>query len=470
MQNYIKRERFGIFIPFLTIFGMLFTACDDKITIGEIDETPYQLANETYGYLRSSNTSRNTISVEIRDNTDEKVYFGLTKVVDAPVSAQIGIDESLVEAYNKANLTSYEVFPASQVTFENGGKFSVAKWRTASEPLTISLSKGNLEEKTYLLPITVKEGTNVKVLSDTQLLYYLVKVSGTIPDATKGSVKTLVYIEVNNTNPLNAGNYLLENSRKPFFDMVVIFAANVQYSSEKGVYLKYNENVEHLLKNRDKYIKPLQDKGIKVILGLLNDHAGMGIANLKGEVLESFAAQCKVAVDAYGLDGVDLDDEWADYPTASRFPQWYPEWTSSGTKMARFTIELRRLMPDKIITVFEYGMGSSIPRTVDDITMVDIIDYSMYAMYSTSTGLSSTAIGMPKEKFSPKAINLGGSSSVMSSTNLRTVATNVKNGGYGFIFFYDLGASDMTALLSNASSSLYEESLVLEGPTYAKDW
>jgi hypothetical protein len=471
-KKYIKKGRRSAWVLLLALAaGTGFMACDENIVIGTADEKPYETALELQGFLKDVTTARTSIPVEVRTTIDVQVYVGLTKATDAATSARVTVNASLVDAYNEANSTTYQAFPSDQVSMANSGNITIDKWRKASDPLTITLSKGALEEKTYLLPLAVTN-SGVNIPETEKVLYYFVKVAGSIPDITKGTVKTLVYMEVNNTNPLNAGNYILRDSRKPFFDYVVIFAANVQYSrATNEIYLKYNENVAHLLNNRDKYIKPLQDKGIKVILGLLPDHAGVGIANLQGESLRSFAAQCKAAVDAYGLDGVDFDDEWADYGSANTdvFPT--PEWSPSGTKMARLIIETRRIMPDKIITVYEYGYGQSVGGTVDGVNMTSIIDHSMYPIYNNNTFSAHTSyIGMPKEKYSPTAVCLSDAGTQMSATNIGNWATGIQSNGYGFLFFYDLRTNDNTAKFSAASNVLYGEPVVMERSAYPKDW
>lgn len=40
---------------------------------------------------------------------------------------------------------------------------------------------------------------------------------------------------------------------------------------------------------------------------------GVGLANLSKETAISVAKEIKYYVETYGLDGVDFDDEWADY-------------------------------------------------------------------------------------------------------------------------------------------------------------
>src|SRR5947209_2077561 len=73
-----------------------------------------------------------------------------------------------------------------------------------------------------------------------------------------------VYIEVNSNNVLNAGCYTLLNSGQQLFDIAMIFAANINYDVTHHHAVEYNnDNVTKVLQNRNTYIKPLQDKGIK---------------------------------------------------------------------------------------------------------------------------------------------------------------------------------------------------------------
>jgi hypothetical protein len=134
-------------------------------------------------------------------------------------------------------------------------------------------------------------------------------------------VKNAVYVEVNRDNILNAGSYVLEDGTY-FYDYVIIFAANIRERNcaaetsephgctKNGPHVHLNENVRHVLTNRNKYIKPLQDKGIKVLLGLLGDHDGITFGAVSDTKRAAFIADVKKVVEDYGLDGVDFDDEW----------------------------------------------------------------------------------------------------------------------------------------------------------------
>ncbi|MDR1232612.1 MAG: hypothetical protein LBK61_14570 [Spirochaetaceae bacterium] len=133
---------------------------------------------------------------------------------------------------------------------------------------------------------------------------------------TDKQVKTAVYIEVNDDNPLNAGSYILEDGTY-LFDYVILFAANIRNRtpcddgcSKTGVHVHLNPNVQAILSDKAKYIKPLQDKGMKVLLGLLGDHDGISFSSLNDTDRKTFIDDLKQTVELYNLDGVDFDDEW----------------------------------------------------------------------------------------------------------------------------------------------------------------
>ncbi|WFR68507.1 glycosyl hydrolase family 18 protein [Curtobacterium flaccumfaciens] len=97
--------------------------------------------------------------------------------------------------------------------------------------------------------------------------------------------------------------------------MAIIFAANINWNGSKAV-LYNNDKVQATLDAAATQIRPLQAKGIKVSLSILGNHQGAGIANFPTQAAaQDFASQVTATVTKYGLDGVDLDDEYADYGT-----------------------------------------------------------------------------------------------------------------------------------------------------------
>ena len=126
--------------------------------------------------------------------------------------------------------------------------------------------------------------------------------------------KVMMYIEVNDTNPLNTMLYRMNG--EPFIDITTIFAANIRANgSEPALWL--NDNVTQLLipspatsttTGHYKYVQPIRQDGGKVLLTILGDHQGVGVANLTAANQAKFAKILTWAVEEYGLDGIDFDD------------------------------------------------------------------------------------------------------------------------------------------------------------------
>ena len=71
--------------------------------------------------------------------------------------------------------------------------------------------------------------------------------------ATLGNFYRVVYVEVNDVNPLNAGEYLLSDGT-PFFTHVILFASNIRGDASGNVHNYNNPNNAAILANPAKYI------------------------------------------------------------------------------------------------------------------------------------------------------------------------------------------------------------------------
>jgi hypothetical protein len=307
------------------------------------------------------------------------------------------------------------------------------------------------------------------------------KIGDKIIAGTNAKVKTAVYIEVNDHSPLNAGSYILEDGTY-LFDYVILFAANIRTRNcaletnekhgctEQGPHVHLNENVRYILENRAKYIKPLQDKGIKVLLGLLGDHDGIGFASMNDADRSTFIADVKKDVETYGLDGVDFDDEWASkedwdgwgnglavgaggktYDTISPDSIWtYPTsswgwptsatvyrnpsmnivagngqftapstedmnrmWKESGESYFKTIIAARAALgTDKIVSLYEYNTGRYITLggaanvTATVDALRDAIDFAMQPWYNQY--IADSANDLPNSIYSPFGMDLSG--------------------------------------------------------------
>ncbi len=266
----------------------------------------------------------------------------------------------------------------------------------------------------------------------------------------------ICYVEVNNNNILNAGSYKLQTSGKYLFNVVNIFAANINYDTGRGrPYLYCNNNVTKVLTNADTYIKPLQAKGMKVVLTILGNHQGAGICNFPTrESARDFAQQLAHTVNTYGLDGIDFDDEYSDYgqngtgqPNASSF--------------VMLVQELKALLPDKMITFYYYGPAAS-RLSWNGLRVGDYVNYSWNANYGTFS--APNVPPLTNAQISPAAVWLGNT----SNSTTTSLATQTKNGGYGVFMWYDLHGTNETSQLSAGTQTLYGEQTILS--TALQSW
>lgn len=256
-------------------------------------------------------------------------------------------------------------------------------------------------------------------------------------------------VEVNDVNILNAGEYYLSNG-EPFFTHVVIYASNIRGDASGNVYAYNNPNNAAILANPDKYIKPLQAKGIKVLLGYLGDHTGAGFANLTNMQAESFCNQIIEVGDSAGVDGYFLDDEWSEYGTHG-----WP--AANSTSFSYFILKLRS-KTDKIITLLDWGNTGTL--SAEAIACIDLTHQgSLNGYYIPSM--------FPVSKYLPLSIDLT-SPSNNNTIKFRTIQSSRANaGGVGL---YNLRMEPTRLSTLNAVAQGFELTCTHTGVTYPKDY
>ncbi|MGW7416943.1 endo-beta-N-acetylglucosaminidase H [Streptomyces sp. NPDC054863] len=262
------------------------------------------------------------------------------------------------------------------------------------------------------------------------------------PALAKQGPTSVAYIEVNNNSMRNVGKYTLANGGGNVFDVAVIFAANINYdTATKSARLYFNENVQRVLDNAATEIRPLQQKGIKVVLSVLGNHQGAGFANFPSQQAASaFAKQLSDTVAKYGLDGIDFDDEYAEYgkngtgqPNAGSF--------------VHLVTALRANMPNKTISLYNIGPAAS-RLSYGGVNISSKFDYAWNPYYGS---WQVPGIALPKSKLSPAAVEIGGTSqSTSASLARRTVGE-----GYGVFLTYNLDGTDRSADVSAFTRELY---------------
>jgi len=274
--------------------------------------------------------------------------------------------------------------------------------------------------------------------------------------------KVTIYVETNDVNPLNAGDYKLSDGTT-YADIVEFFAANIHKETVGGEVrptLYLNDKMTSLLENGGaaKYVKGLQDKGIKVLLTVLGDHKGIGVANMNDTQTTQLAQIMAYAVEKYGLDGIGFDDEYSDYSTS----------LISGSFGSIIT-KLRDLMPaGKLITVFQYGNIGSSQINATAGAQIDYV-YSDFSYYNTYISVD----GVTKEHYAPMSINLGTSYGSTAIRRYGTYAKTLTNEGYSSIMHFNLRrTSDVnsTSLFSTIATNAYGKTVTCENGDRAQDW
>ncbi|MEV3854308.1 endo-beta-N-acetylglucosaminidase H [Streptomyces sp. NPDC050095] len=267
------------------------------------------------------------------------------------------------------------------------------------------------------------------------------------PALAKQGPTSVAYVEVNSNSMLNVGKYTLANGGENVFDVAVIFAANINYNTgTKAAYLYFNENVQRVLDNAATQIRPLQQKGIKVVLSVLGNHQGAGFANFPSQQAASaFAKQLSDTVTKYGLDGIDFDDEYAEYGNNGTGQP-------NSSSFVYLVSALRANMPGKIISLYNIGPAAS-RLSYGGVDVTSKFDYAWNPYYGS---WQVPGIALPKSKLSPAAVEIGGTpQSTVADLARRTVSE-----GYGVYLTYNLDGANRSADVSAFSRELYGRNAV----------
>lgn len=454
----------------LILSGGLLSACSESIEVGTIDENGYTTSSDVLGYTINEEGKRSNSLVELRQENQTALYLDLSKNAPQNVNGTFKYDKSVLDTYNAANETSYELFPESLVSLSESGAISIEKGSKKSKAVNVNIKTGAAlkEGITYVIPFSASlSAGEVKLSAEASKFLIFVKDYSNIPDCNKSTgIKVISCMEVNDTNPLNNLCFTLKNSGKPLVDMLILFSSNINYNAETGkVYVFNNPNVQHLLDNREKYLKPLQDRGMKIVLSILGNHDRAGVANLADETARAFAQELKGVCDAYKLDGVFFDDEYTKhmYPAPPGFVN------QSSAAASRLCYEVKQAMPDRLVCAYAYSTTYRLPA-IDGQTSGQFVDYGIHD-YGGRSDLSSNYPGMPRSGMALYSQEFS-KGSIASENNL----SKMRADGYGanMIFAMDPFRSNfqyiqMTAM-ERMARALYDDELVYDGKPFKKDW
>lgn len=276
---------------------------------------------------------------------------------------------------------------------------------------------------------------------------------------------TTVY--VNTTNPLNAKSYYLtdtiSNSSEPFLDLCVLDAGKIHKSSDNMPTLYLDSDMNHVLSNAATYIRPLQEKGIKVLLRILGDGQDMGVANMNETQADAFTDILVWVVGSYGLNGITFDDQYSEYSGMV--------YNSYSNIILKLREKFDTYFPDenRLITVREWGNYTQISALAGAA-----LDYADHGTYGPNIFMSSSSIlGVTNDRWSPQSLKISYNYNILILNQVRIRSMQARQGGYGVISTDDMRSADDIDPLNvfvKIAEGAFEKTATYDGNNYAKNW
>lgn len=452
-------------------------ACREEVNIGNLEAPEINGEASQLLYVLDANGSIDNSSLEFRNKGSLDLFVNAIEKHSADQSVTFTYDPTVLAAYNKANNTEFEAVPESLVTLSNGGVATLAAGSMQSAAVTLSLtSNGSLAyERTYVIPLRIESKSSLAQKSQSRIIF--VKDLSGLADCAKTwidnsgnvheGIKIFSCMEINDTNPLNNLRYTLKKSGKYMIDALIMFSGNINYNAETGrVYFYANPNIQYCLDNRETLLKPLQDRGMKVLMGVMCNHDRACISNLAPETAKLFAQELKALCDAYDLDGIFWDDEYCS--PISPAPAGFVD--RSKEAFSRLCYEVWKLQPERWNVAYGYSMTFS-AQEIDGVQPGMFInyclpDYSNY--YSDYTG---NYPGMKLNQMGGCSMEFAQSRWGATENTLR----GMRNAGYGahMVFAMDPTRGNewgQDQAMGKLARSFYDDEVVVDPTKYAKTW
>lgn len=397
-----------------TVFLLLGTACqedammiDPDVSHGKSTEAGETL--ESAGILNSMEQPQssivnlyigNTFEAENPDaELDDEVYFELAKPAEKNLTLTIAVDNVFKESDQNAGdyctlFKKEHSMAVNPILSWQGGVDRYVKVDGATEG-TVTVAAGQRKSskikltfirdaelmggQAFLFPITA---VDTETGEDYGRIDYILH---TFDKGVRGNRDVIVvaYVNTEVMNPLIADQLTRKVEKyiwnpyeiipivplSPVVDIVNVRTAMLKNEQGRAM-LRYTTDMEYVLKHNEKYIQPMRQGGMKVCLTIKGGATGLGFCNLTDEQVADFAAQVKVAIDIYGLDGVNLWDEGSDYGKAG-MP------SMNDVSYAKLIKMLKETMPGKLVTLTDTPETTSSLRNVQGgISAGQYLDYA----------------------------------------------------------------------------------------------
>lgn len=271
-----------------------------------------------------------------------------------------------------------------------------------------------------------------------------------------------VYVEINDNDPRIVTSYK-DGDGKAFIDLVHLFASNIHKDADGYPNIYFNDKMAPMFADFHTYLDPIKANGTKVLLTVLGDWQGIGVANLDADQANAFADILVYIVDTYGLDGISFDDEYADYSSLKSGS------FSHVIKALHAKLDAKFGAGAKLITVFQWGNYGQI-----DAEAGAMIDYADQGTFGPNVFYSSSSItGMTNDRWMPQAIQMGQSYNALQLNQIKTRSLQAANGNYGGIMMFNMRrASDVNPLpvFQKIADGAFGGTVTYDGSDYTRSW
>lgn len=271
-----------------------------------------------------------------------------------------------------------------------------------------------------------------------------------------------VYVEINDNDPRIVTSYK-DGNGKAFIDLTYLFASNIHKDANGDPTIYFNDKMAPMFADFHKYLDPIKAQGTKVLLTVLGDWQGIGVANMTKAQANSFADILTYIVDTYELDGISFDDEYANYTS-----------TISGSyshviKALHAKLDAKFGAGAKLINVFQWGNYGQI-----DAEAGAMIDYADHGTFGPNVFISSSSIaGVTNAHWMPQAIQLGQSYNTIYLNYIKNRSAQAASGNYGGIMMFNMRRySDVSPLpvFQKIAQGAFGGTVTYDGTDYVRDW
>lgn len=200
-----------------------------------------------------------------------------------------------------------------------------------------------------------------------------------------------------------------------------------------------------------------------MLLTVLGDWQGVGVANLNVDQANAFADILVYIVDTYGLDGISFDDEYANYSSLQSGSY------SHVIKALRAKLDAKFGVGAKLITVFQWGNYGQI-----DAEAGAMIDFADQGTFGANIFFSSSSIsGVSNDRWMPQAIQLGNSYNTLALSQIKNRSSQAASGNYGGIMMFNMRrAGDVNPLpvFQKIAEGAFGGTVTYDGTDYTRSW